>query len=110
MCDFAQYYRVLDWRSLPLPLAATLAAGLPRESRCRSRSEGREWPTETLLLAVLCDYVGLALWRLAGGPESDREPPEGMLSALLGREPKKQETAVQSFESGEAFLRAWEGR
>ena len=40
ICDFAEYYNVLDWRALPLPLAAVLAAGLPEGSRSVRRLAG----------------------------------------------------------------------
>ena len=33
ICDFAEVYHVLDLRALAPPLAATLAAGLPPDSR-----------------------------------------------------------------------------
>ena len=44
ICDFAQYYHVLDWRSLPVRLAATLAAGLPPDSRCMMHLAGQKLP------------------------------------------------------------------
>ncbi len=65
ICDFAQTYHILDWRGLPLPLAATLASGLPGDSRCKLRITGAAVPLQTMLLASLTDQVSLMLWRYA---------------------------------------------
>ena len=50
VCDMAETYHVLDWRALPLRLAATLAAGLPETSRSLRKAAGRTVDFETKFL------------------------------------------------------------
>lgn len=82
ICDFAQYYNVLNWRTLPLRLAATLAAGLPQDSRSVVQLSGQRIPCQTQLLALLADRVSHLEW-LMFGCEGSR-PPASVLAALTG--------------------------
>lgn len=83
ICDFAQYYHVLDWRTLPLHLVATLAAGLPESSRCMLKLSGQIVPLETLLQAETVDALHLLYWRLCVGKGA---APQLILDGLQGRE------------------------
>lgn len=53
---------MLDWRALPLRLAATLAAGLPETSRSLRKAAGRTVDFETELLAYAADRLTQVLW------------------------------------------------
>ena len=88
----------MDWRGLPLLLAATLASGLPEDSRCRRRLSGARVPTDTMLLATIADQLALLLWRYAaqGTPK-----PESILDTLLRDKPKAKPFKV--FRSGAEF-------
>ena len=100
ICDFAQYYHVLDWRSLPVRLAATLAAGLPPDSRCMMHLAGQKLPEKTLMDAAAVDALHRIEWRLIGCPGS--RPPDSILAALT--DPDTGGTGnVQSFDSPEDF-------
>lgn len=107
ICDFAQYYHIYNWRGLPLRTAAALAAGLPSESRCRMRELGLEWPINTMLLAMLCDFVQLSLWARTKAAGDGQQPPSGVLAALLGKDTQEKEPPCAGFESAEAFRVAW---
>lgn len=100
MCDFAQYYHILDWRALPVRLAATLAAGLPEDSRSLLRSTGQRIPTNTMLLAYAADTLKLLEWHLFGREGSS--PPPSLLAALTGTA-EESDSDVQSFDSAEEF-------
>lgn len=100
---------MLDWRGLPLRLAATLAAGLPTESRCKHRAAGLTFPVETLLLAKLADMLELLLWSRARAAGSTQEAPDGVLPLLVGKDTGEKTDACRGFESAEAFERAWRG-
>ena len=102
ICDFAQIYHVLDWRGLPLTLAATLAAGLPEESRCHRRSRGTEVDTNTLLLAQIADAAALLLWRHAK-PGTPRPP--SFTAILSGDPPPEKPTRFRVFTDGKTFDR-----
>ena len=84
---------MLDWRSLPVRLAATLAAGLPPDSRCML-------PEKTLMDAAAVDALHRIEWRLIGCPGS--RPPDSILAALT--DPDTGDAGnVQSFDSPEDF-------
>lgn len=89
-------------------LAATLAAGLPEESRCMRRVAGLRHPLETLLLAKCADELELLLWRGSVAAERGERAPDGVLSRLMGRDTKEETNALRGFESAEAFRAAWE--
>ena len=71
---------MLNWRGLPVRLAATLAAGLPEESRCRMRLAGQQLPTAVMLAASEVDALHRIEWRLIGQPGVS--PPRSILDAL----------------------------
>lgn len=103
LCDFAETYHILDWRGLPLPLAATLASGLPEDSRCRRRLSGRRLSRTEELLATIADYTALLLWRHCK-PGTDK--PVSILDQLTGAREEKPRATV--FRSGADFTRAYE--
>ncbi|MGN0707108.1 MAG: hypothetical protein ACI4JC_03840 [Faecalibacterium sp.] len=104
ICDFAQYYQVLDWRALPLRLAAVLAAGLPADSRCKMRLRGERAPADQLLLAVIADDLNLLCWKLfaAGGSRA----PRSIYNALQGIPEAEDKNGIKSFDSAEEFEEA----
>lgn len=109
ICDFAQYYHVLDWRSLPVRLAATLAAGLPPESRSKMHLAGQEIPLETQIRAAILDNLRHIDWVLCGG---QGKGPDSLLDALRGETADEDGGLVQSFDSPEEYeaaMRAAEG-
>lgn len=71
-CDFAEVYHVLDWRGLPMRLAATLACGLGPGSRIQMALEGMRFPMETILLSSAVDALQTIAWMIGG--DSDRRP------------------------------------
>ena len=101
ICDFAQYYHVLDWRGLPVRLAATLASGLPEESRSKLKIAGAKAPLDRLLLAGIADQLASLLWRYSpkGTPR-----PKSIVDVLTGEDEKK--APIRTYRSGEDFDQA----
>lgn len=91
---------MLDWRSLPVRLAATLAAGLPPDSRCMMHLAGQKLPEKTLMDAAAVDALHRIEWRLIGCPGS--RPPDSILAALTNLDTGDAGN-VQSFDSPEDF-------
>ena len=89
---------MLDWRSLPLRLAATLAAGLPEDSRSLMKAHGRTVPFITELQAYTADRLTQILWCLSG--QQSRVP--SVVADLHGLSAGG-DTDVQSFDSPEEF-------
>ena len=104
ICDFAQVYHVLDWRGLPLPLAAVLASGLPADARVRRRQTGQRAPDDTVLLATLVDQMAQWLWHHSpkGTPR-----PESIAMTFIDKPQKKHPLRV--FRSGADFEAALAG-
>ncbi len=85
-CDMAECYGVLDWHTLPLPLAAVLAAGLRETSRIRMKMSGARIDTRTMLLAAIADRLGLLFWQQTADARQGRNRPPSVLDLLLGLE------------------------
>lgn len=100
ICDFAETYHVLDWRGLPLHLAATLAVGLRPNSRIKSAMVGYKAPFDTVLLAAVVDRLGGIAWMLSEDGRKGINRPEALLPTLTGH---RKESDVISFASGDAF-------
>ena len=76
---------MLGWRTLPLRLAATLAAGLPGESRSVLKLRGLRISNETQLLASVADSLFRLEWRLfgrEGGMVQSYDSPEEFEAAV----------------------------
>lgn len=71
LCDFVEYYH-LDPSSLSPATAATLAAGLPFDSRSWRRKSGLVQPLGIMLLARLIDEVQMLRYGL--GDQKGRKP------------------------------------
>ena len=84
-CDMAETYGVLDWHTLPLPLAAVLAAGLRETSRIRMKMSGARATPETMLLAAVTDRLGL-LWQNTEEARHGRGCPPSVFNLLMGIE------------------------
>ena len=73
ICDLAEVYHIYDYRSLPVRLVATLAAGLGPNSRVYQKLAGQTVPTDTLLLAMLVDDVRAMVYGTKGKHVPERK-------------------------------------
>ena len=107
LCDFAETYGIYDFRALPAFTLATLAVGLRDDSRIKMKMHGtRITRTETLLAAAV-DRLSMLWWAKTEDGHNNTNRPKSMLSILNG-EPTKQESNIETFESGDEFESAWE--
>lgn len=89
---------MLDWRSLPLRLAATLAAGLPEDSRSMMKASSKTVPLHIELQAYTADRLTQILWGLS----NDTRTVPSVLADLHGLSADS-DTDVQSYDSPEEF-------
>lgn len=89
---------MLDWRSLPLRLAATLAAGLPEDSRSMMKASGKTVSLHIELQAYTADRLTQILWGLS----NDTRTVPSVLADLHGLSADS-DTDVQSYDSPEEF-------
>ena len=103
ICDFAETYHVLDWRSLPVRLAAILAAGLPETARIRMKLAGVKTPAPLLMQAAVIDRLNLLVWMQTKDGQKNRRRPKSIAELMTGAESSG---AVQAFDSEEEFWAA----
>lgn len=96
---------MLDWRSLPLRLAATLAAGLPEDSRSMMKASGKTVPLHIELQAYTADRLTQVLWWL----HSDTSKPPSVLADLCGEADTSNVQCYASAEEFDAALAALKG-
>jgi len=99
ICDMAETYGILDYRSQPLKLIATLAFGLRDDSRIKMEIAGLPAEKQTLLLAGISDKLTCAYWT------DKNSEPDLILTRLYGLNKKSNECKeeITVFDSPEAF-------
>ena len=102
ICDFAETYHIYDYRSLPLRLVATLAAGLRDTSRIAMSTTEAKASTENTILAIIADHLG-SIRRLLGD-ESEFTSVTGALYRIETDLSDK----VKAYKSGDEFMSAWQ--
>lgn len=103
-CDLAQYYQVHDWHEYPAAHIATLACGLPRDSRVVKAINGIKYDTEELLMASAVDRLSLLWWSKTKDGQNNINRPKMFINTLLEKEEKTD--IIQSFKTGEDFEKA----
>ena len=101
VCDLAETYQIYDYRSYPVGLIATLAAGLRDDSRIKMQLNDIPIPVETILLIAIYDRLNLLMWSKTKDAEKGRNRPQSILKSII-----KQESNVAAYASGEEFMKA----
>jgi len=106
ICDLAETYGIFDYRALPVPLLATLAAGLREESRSKMNLAGSKIRRSEILLAAAVDRLSTIAWLLSNVCPAEGERPKSVLRAILGMNVENSNDAI-SFESPEEYEAEW---
>ena len=85
VCDLAETYHIMDMAALPVPLLATLAAGLRGDSRIRIAMAGETTTTGELLQAAMVDRMTTLCWMQSKDGAHGRNRPPSVLAALAGK-------------------------
>ena len=101
ICDLAETYHIFDYRALPVKLLATLCLGLREDSRIKMSLSGASAPNNLLLLASAVDELRCIAWALTSGDRNN--PPESLVSSLLGIEQKDNGNNIRAYNSSEEF-------
>lgn len=102
ICDFAETYRIYDYRQLPARRAAVYACGLRQNSRIMMKICDLKVPFETLLLALIADAGKINVWLQTKDAIKGQNKPASIMAALIDT---KKEKPV-SFASPDDFM-AW---
>ena len=103
ICDLAETYNILDYKSVPGRLLGTLAAGLGEDSRIFRSIAKTEIPLTTLLMARTVDELAAIRWMTAMNKKAKK--PESVVKALTEK-PKPKVKKELTFRSGRAFDQA----
>ena len=109
-CDLAQWYGVLDYRALPAATVATLACGLPPESRIMRALSGQRADLRDMLLAAIADRLSILVWFQTKDGQKGRRRPKSLVDLLTDEEPRNSSGDVEAFDSIEAFEAAMKAR
>lgn len=101
ICDFAETYHILDYRALPLRLAAVLASGLRDNSRIKMIMSETKVEREQMLLAAAVDRLSMLVWAKTKDAAKNRNKPKMILDILTGE--KVTNDDLQTFETADEF-------
>ena len=104
VCDLAETYHIYDWKSYPLRLIATLAAGLRDDSRIKMRVSGSRVRPLFFMSAMMVDALNILVWQQTEDGHKGRNAPERITRILLGEDSKNIRNNA-AFESPEEFER-----
>ena len=104
ICDFAETYRLYDYRELPARRAAILACGLRPDARIVQKITGARAPIDTLLRGIIADALKVLVWQNTKDGAKGRNRPDSILAAMLGLDEKQ--TEGESFDTADDF-KAW---
>lgn len=105
ICDLAETYGILDYRSLPAVTVATLSVGLRADSRIKMKKSGAKIPANTALLAGILDKVNFLAWARTTDGAKNINRPFSILQKIIGDD-KPSESEVISFSSPNEFDKA----
>ena len=106
ICDLAETYHILDYRSLPVQLVATLSAGLRDNSRIKLKAANTSVDLETIILAAIAD--NLTMLR-AGMDRKNRGKPFLFTEAINGERKNQKVRGFRTTEEFEAALKRIRG-
>ena len=92
-CDLAETYHVMDMTALPVPLLATLAAGLRGGARIRLALAGEKTEPGQLLQAAMLDRLTTLCWMQSKDGAHGRRRPPSVVDAISGKDKSKQTNA-----------------
>lgn len=104
ICDLAETYHILDYKSVPVEVLSILAAGLRDDSRIKVKMSGSKISLDRLLMARMVDSLALLVWSKTEDAQKGRNKPK-MITELLTAEPK--EEAVKTYSTPDEFESAW---
>lgn len=103
ICDFAETYRIYDYKSLPLRTVGTFACGLRHDSRIGMRISDSKLTTDQTLLALVADNTRAIAWLNSSDGAKGINRPKSLVEALMG-EKKTTESVIETFDTGQWLL------
>ena len=101
ICDLAQYYHVVDYRSMTVECVATLAAGLPEDSRIMRKLYNQNISKSELMLAAIYDDLNFYLYSMTQNAKHGINRPASIVEKWLNITEQKETMAFDSVNSYE---------
>ena len=89
VCDFAEMYRIYNYKEIPCKMAAIYAKGLRENARIKMKLAGVKVTLEDMLLASIADHTKLLTWIQTEDARKGRNRPKMILPRLAGRRDEK---------------------
>lgn len=105
ICDLAETYQILDYRSLPVKLVATLSAGLRDDSRIKLKVANSPVSLEIMVLAAIADNLTM----LRAGFSKDKGNKPFLFTEAIRGETKEKAKGFKSVDDFEAALKRIRG-
>lgn len=96
---------MFNYRALPPKVTAALCVGLGDNSRIKKKFAGVQTDTQTALLAIIADRLGVLVWQNTADGSKGINKPKSIFDALVG---KQEESSLRKYETGSDFSAAWE--
>ena len=103
ICDFAEYYRIYDYRALTPKYAGVLACGLRDNSRIKMKMSEQAVDMDTILLATIADRIQILIWQNTEDGQKGRNVPESIVKKLLGVKEEKPHMVFNTGADYEAY-------
>lgn len=102
ICDLAETYGIINYRSLPVGIVAQLSVGLRAESRIKMKLNKIEVPVQTLLLAGILDKLTFLAWAKTTDGSNNINRPFSIVKKILDKETDS-DSDIVAFTSGGEF-------
>lgn len=103
ICDLAETYNILDYKSVPLSLISVLAKGLSYNSRIKTAISEEKVPIDFILQASIIDRLSLLVWANSKDAVKGKNRPKSIVESLKVSNGKKDNHL--NFTTGEEFER-----
>lgn len=104
ICDFTQYYHIIDFKGLSPLLVATLLIGLPDDSRVKMAISGAKISVQNMLLARMADDIAFLAWAQTKDGQKNKNRPKSILKMLLQEDDAEK---CESFSTADDFEKRW---
>lgn len=103
ICDFAETYRIYDYKALKPRQAAIYAAGLPNDSRIKRKITGQKHSSQVILLSCIADSLRTLLWFQTKDGQRNINRPASILEELMTeKEEYKEYSSIEAYEAARA--------
>lgn len=99
ICDLAETYNILDYKSVPVKTLATLTAGLNEDARSKRKAAGGKAPLRILLPAAILDQLSMLVWMQSKDGQKGINRPKSLVKAMTTEETEQ----VKSFRTADEF-------